>query len=63
MKCPNCGADNNYTSNSRERGDRVWRRRLCNNCGLRFTTYEVYVPSGIKKGSKEFNHLFDKGGK
>ncbi len=45
MKCPHCGKDNNRVVNSRasNNNNAIRRRRECNNCGKRFTTYETIV--------------------
>ena len=42
MKCVNCGARDNRVIDSREvrDGGAIRRRRACNVCGHRFTTYE-----------------------
>ncbi|MFM7051515.1 MAG: transcriptional regulator NrdR [Planctomycetota bacterium] len=42
MKCPSCNADDDSVIDSREAdgGAAVRRRRECNRCGRRFTTYE-----------------------
>ena len=42
MKCPSCKAEDTAVSDSRESedGDSVRRRRQCETCGKRFTTYE-----------------------
>lgn len=42
MKCPYCGEDDDRVVDSRVSRDgyEVRRRRLCNRCGRRFTTYE-----------------------
>lgn len=42
MKCPFCSANNDKVIDSRaaEGGMSIRRRRLCLNCGKRFTTYE-----------------------
>ena len=42
MKCPKCEAKENRVIDSREvrNGESIRRRRLCLNCGHRFTTYE-----------------------
>ncbi|MFZ9915098.1 MAG: transcriptional regulator NrdR, partial [Phycisphaerales bacterium] len=42
MKCPYCNADDDSVVDSREAdgGAAVRRRRECNRCGRRFTTYE-----------------------
>jgi transcriptional repressor NrdR len=42
MKCPFCGHPEDHVVDSREArvGDTVRRRRQCEHCGRRFTTYE-----------------------
>ncbi len=42
MRCPSCGQQNNHVLESREvdEGLAVRRRRECNKCGSRYTTYE-----------------------
>ena len=42
MKCPYCGKDNNRVVDSRSTDDNssIRRRRICDACGKRFTTYE-----------------------
>ncbi len=42
MKCPFCSSDNTRVIDSRPADDNnsIRRRRLCDNCGKRFTTYE-----------------------
>jgi transcriptional repressor NrdR len=42
MRCPYCGSDSTKVVDSRltEPGDAVRRRRACEGCGNRFTTYE-----------------------
>ncbi|MBR5510342.1 MAG: transcriptional repressor NrdR [Lachnospiraceae bacterium] len=42
MKCPYCGKDNTRVIDSRpaDDGDSIRRRRECDSCGKRFTTYE-----------------------
>lgn len=54
MKCPYCKADNTGVVDSRlsEDGDTVRRRRECQDCGKRFTTYErveLNLPVVVKK--------------
>ncbi len=43
MICPHCGAPNNRVVNSRDAqsGTAIRRRRECNDCGERFTTFET----------------------
>ena len=42
MKCPYCGLDNTRVVDSRPADDNssIRRRRVCDSCGKRFTTYE-----------------------
>ena len=42
MHCPFCGSDNNQVKEPRpvEEGGAIRRRRQCNACGARFTTFE-----------------------
>lgn len=42
MKCPFCGSDNTRVIDSRPADDNnsIRRRRMCDTCGKRFTTYE-----------------------
>ncbi len=59
MKCPRCGEDNIRVLESRsaEAGQSVRRRRECNACNYRFTTYEriEFMPIMVQKrdGSRE----------
>ena len=42
MRCPFCGSDDTQVKDSRptEESSAIRRRRACNNCGARFTTFE-----------------------
>jgi transcriptional repressor NrdR len=42
MRCPKCGSQDDKVIDSRSSGDgvQIRRRRECNGCGARFTTYE-----------------------
>ena len=42
MRCPHCGNSDDKVVDSRTlaAGDAIRRRRECNNCGFRFTSYE-----------------------
>ncbi|WP_280563163.1 transcriptional regulator NrdR [Chromohalobacter sp. 48-RD10] len=59
MHCPFCGKYDTKVTDSRlvAEGDQVRRRRQCNDCGERFTTYEtaeLVMPRVIKgDGSRE----------
>lgn len=41
MKCPFCGEEDSKVIDSRPAEDRKRRRRECQKCGKRFTTYEI----------------------
>ena len=52
MKCPHCGANDSRVVDSRpaEQGQAIRRRRECESCGQRFTTYErLEAPLLIRK--------------
>ncbi len=59
MRCPWCDADDDRVVDSRpaDAGDAIRRRRECNTCKRRFTTYERVEEIGIivrkRDGSKE----------
>src|SRR5919112_3648748 len=40
MHCPYCESDSTHVVDTRDAGDAVRRRRECEGCGNRFTTYE-----------------------
>lgn len=57
MKCPRCDSDETRVVDSREGGDgrSVRRRRECESCSFRFTTFERIeesMPMVIKKGGQ-----------
>lgn len=45
MRCPHCGSSDNKVIDTREAGDGIRRRRRCESCGQRFTTYEHVAAS------------------
>jgi len=59
MKCPRCKADNDKVVDSRasEGGESIRRRRMCIECGRRYTTYERIEESPLlvikKDGTRE----------
>ncbi|MFD0911990.1 MULTISPECIES: transcriptional regulator NrdR [Methylophilus] len=59
MKCPFCGADDTQVVDSRlnEEGNSIRRRRRCQVCDKRFTTYEtaeLHLPQVVKQnGTRE----------
>jgi transcriptional repressor NrdR len=40
MECPHCGKSQHKVIDTRDAGDAIRRRRQCEECGQRFTTYE-----------------------
>ena len=59
MKCPFCGNENTRVIDSRaySDGNSIKRRRICENCGKRFTTHEKVVDLALyvikKNGEKQ----------
>jgi transcriptional repressor NrdR len=65
MKCPFCGADETAVADTRlnDEGDVVRRRRRCNACDKRFTTYEraeIHLPQVIKKNGLRTDYSREK---
>ena len=64
MRCPYCQNTDTKVTDSRttDEGNSIRRRRECNSCGRRFTTYEVVeeVPLMVLKRSGR-RELFDRG--
>lgn len=65
MKCPFCGADETAVADTRlnDEGDIVRRRRKCNVCDKRFTTYEraeIRLPQVVKKNGSRTEFSRDK---
>ncbi|MBK7899314.1 MAG: transcriptional repressor NrdR [Azonexus sp.] len=65
MKCPFCGADDTAVVDTRlnDEGDIVRRRRKCNTCDKRFTTYEraeIRLPQVVKKNGSRTEFSRDK---
>ena len=61
MKCPFCGAEDTAVADTRlnDEGDVVRRRRRCNACDKRFTTYErpdVSFPAIVKKDGRRIEY-------
>ena len=57
MRCPFCGSDDTQVKDSRPTEDNtsIRRRRACNNCGQRFTTFErvqLRELTVVKQGGK-----------
>lgn len=64
MKCPFCGQDNTRVVDSRPVDDTnsIRRRRLCDTCGKRFTTYEKIetIPLSVIK-KDQTREQYDRG--
>ncbi len=45
MRCPHCGYTQHRVIDTREAGESIRRRRRCDHCGQRFTTYEHVAAS------------------
>ena len=65
MRCPFCGADETAVVDTRlnDEADVVRRRRKCNACDKRFTTYEraeIRLPQVIKKNGLRSEYARDK---
>ena len=67
MECPHCGNDKSCVVDSRKCADGIRRRRECENCGERWTTYEfpsemvrrmkeLGIKIGIREGRKRAKH-------
>lgn len=58
MKCPKCGVDNDKVLESRAVRDGLAtrRRRECQACGLRFTTYEEVVKDSLRVVKRDGRH-------
>lgn len=55
MRCTKCNSDNISVIDSRSDGETIRRRRECQSCGFRFTTYErieLSLPMVIKKDGR-----------
>ena len=55
MRCIKCNSDHSSVVDSRGDGDTIRRRRECQECGFRFTTYErleVPTPMVVKKDGR-----------
>ena len=65
MKCPYCKADDTAVVDTRisEDGDTIRRRRECESCGKRFTTYErveLSMPMVVKTNGHRVPYEVDK---
>ena len=63
LKCPNCGKCDVTNIETRDAPvNRVRRRKSCNKCGYRFTTYEVYIPDDEDPKEHWMDFVKGKGG-
>ena len=58
MKCPKCSHldDKVIDSRSVRNGDVIRRRRVCLNCGFRFTTYEEVIKTSLRVIKRDGRH-------
>lgn len=58
MKCPKCSHQDDKVIDSRSirNGDVIRRRRVCLNCGHRFTTYEEVVKASLRVIKRDGRH-------
>ena len=58
MRCPKCGATKSSVIDSRqaEEGNTIRRRRECEECQHRFTTYERVEEKNASCGQKRMAH-------
>lgn len=55
MICPKCKKNNDIVINSRNHAHSIRRRRVCNECGFRYTTIELLAKD--KKAIKALDNL------
>ncbi|MDR0199645.1 MAG: transcriptional regulator NrdR [Streptococcaceae bacterium] len=61
MKCPKCQSENFKVLDTRASDDAVRRRRECEGCGFRFTTYErIEQPTLLVVKKDETREVFDR---
>jgi transcriptional repressor NrdR len=58
MRCPKCGHLNDKVIDSRSarEGDVIRRRRVCLQCGHRFTTYEEIIKTNLRVIKRDGRH-------
>jgi transcriptional repressor NrdR len=58
MRCPKCGHLNDKVIDSRSarEGDVIRRRRVCLQCGHRFTTYEEIIKTHLRVIKRDGRH-------
>ncbi len=60
MLCPHCGASQHRVIDTRDTTDAIRRRRQCEACGLRFTTYEHIAANLLVSKSDGRREPFDR---
>ena len=63
MKCPYCGSSDSRVIDTRDARDAIRRRRVCKDCGQRFTTYERAIlgaPQVVKRDGRREEWDFGK---
>ncbi|MEZ4676490.1 MAG: transcriptional regulator NrdR [Caldilineaceae bacterium] len=60
MRCPHCNDDNHKVIDTRDTGDAIRRRRQCEHCGQRFTTYEHVAANLLVIKSDNRREPFDR---
>lgn len=60
MNCPHCGHARHKVIDTRDTGDEIRRRRQCDQCGQRFTTYEHVAASLLVVKSDGRREPFDR---
>ncbi len=60
MQCPHCGASQHRVIDTRDTTDAIRRRRQCEACGLRFTTYEHIAANLLVSKSDGRREPFDR---
>jgi transcriptional repressor NrdR len=60
MLCPHCGHTQHKVVDTRDAGDAIRRRRKCESCGQRFTTYEHLAPGLLVIKSDGRREPFDR---
>ena len=52
MRCPHCGHTSHRVIDTRDAGESIRRRRRCDECGQRFTTYE-HISANLLVGKSD----------
>lgn len=60
MRCPHCNHDQHKVVDTRDTGDAIRRRRQCEECGQRFTTYEHVAANLLVIKSDNRREPFDR---